>query len=311
MIVNEPFRVGTIRRWWGQLPEHAALARTAAHAPLRVEVNGHPISHSVTLGKLSATCVAWIHLVQELPRLVVEVPERQWSPMSLVLQQRPSPGAFEAVLCLDVPSVAIDQGLLILLNGVAFRRPSWVFDLPFASAVVLTGDLGKNLSHTDIAEDERYRAMLSHLNKQADDLLISRLDDTRGLGPEFDAGSEVWAVELCARLRERELEVSAAKVDRWLKERQFARDLENPDLWGILRAELESLPDDSAGKKLETRLTRALSEAGRAFFEAGKTLRCCRLWVRLVDLGQLREAKWHRGSVGEFSGAARSLRAGK
>ncbi len=293
LTVREPLRVGTIRRWWGQLPEHAALVRTAAYAPLRMEVNRKPISHSVTLGILSATCVAWVHLVQELPKLRVEVPERQWSPMVVVFPQSHSPGRFEVVLCLDVPSAAGMEGLLILLNGVAFLRSQVVFHLPFACAVVLTGDLSKNLSHTDLAEDDRYRSMLAHLNDQADDLLVSRLDDTGGLGPEFDEGSAHWVPDLCARLRERKLDGSAAKVERWLKERQFAQDLENPDLWGALRTELESLATDPAGKKLETRLLGALSEAGRSFFEAGKTLRCCRLWVRLVELGQIRDAAWY------------------
>jgi hypothetical protein len=77
-----------------------------------------------------------------------------------------------AVLCLTNPIFAEVQGVTFVLNGVSFKREFTVLNCPYACGLVYVQHLNKNVSHTDIVEDDAYRQVVEVLIQSVDELWL-------------------------------------------------------------------------------------------------------------------------------------------
>lgn len=72
---------------------------------------------------------------------------------------------------LAVPQVAGREGLLLISRGVTFRRSNLVLGNPLACAVVTADHLEKNLSQTDLVENEDYHQLIQQVQSQVECLI--------------------------------------------------------------------------------------------------------------------------------------------
>lgn len=144
-------------------PEKDVLKKFCRRAPITIQTD---LEHLTDTNFHPQDFLAW-KLWQGQGRLV-----SMSTPMSFqgMVSESTWSGPYSYALCLTNPVYAEVQGLRIVLNGVEFHRKSKVLGCKFACGVVYIEDLNKNVSHTDIAEDESYRQMLEHLGQRIDEL---------------------------------------------------------------------------------------------------------------------------------------------
>lgn len=260
--------------------------------PSQLMLNDRSLRRNVRFGH-SPGCAAWRHLTPAAPeaaRLRVEQPEPLVAPFC-ASDVADSGSDLEAVITLGSTEECQRERLLLLCHGIAVPRPARALGYPFASAVVVAKGLRKNLSHSDLVEDEVYGKLLEELRCQTEALIVSRLDDPRPLPDSVALPLYAQSDELKERFTKRGLARQRRVVDRWIHEVHFARDVANEGLWDKVSHELSLLAGEPAAA-METRLAGKLREAGQAFFRTGKTQRAAACWERLLQLGRMRKAAW-------------------
>lgn len=279
-------------RWLFGPPESSILRANLHHGPAEVCLDGKKLSQPLRLGH-SSKCVAWLHTVsKEGPRLLVEPPDSSWSPACTVIGPTPSEDPFEAVLTLAPSSVCQNEGLLLIVHGLTFRRPAGLLGCFFACGAVRMDSLRKNISHSDLAEDDLYRDLLERLTHSVEMLIVKRMEDPSPLPQDMLLTFLSFARELEERLSARGLPKLRAVVVRWSKEAVFARDVLNDGNWRAVLSELEKLCNTASGEAMAGRLEKTLREAGYAQFLDGDIHLAVSHWERLVALGKVRNSPW-------------------
>lgn len=280
------------RAWLFGPSEDLFLLGVTYLGPSQLMLNDRSLRRNVRLGH-SPGCAAWRHLTPAAPeasRLRVEQPDPLVAPLC-ASDVADSGSSLEAVITLGSTEECQRERLLLLCHGIAVPRPAVALGYTFASAVVVAKGLRKNLSHSDLVEDETYARLLEELRFQVEELIVSRLDDPRPLPDSVAHPLYAQADELKRRLGDRRLDEARKVVDRWLHEVHFARDVANEGLWAKVSHELSLLEGEPAAA-METRLAGKLREVGQAFFRTGKTQQAAACWERLLQLGRMRKAAW-------------------
>jgi tetratricopeptide (TPR) repeat protein len=293
VLVREKFRTKRVLgNLFGSPLEKTALIRTAAFAPLStLEVNGQAVGRKVAVGCTSPSSLAWAHLYSNQPKLNVQTPDPNWAQSSLITSPKSSLQGFEAVLALDGPAKAKDHGMILVCNGVAFERPSTILACPFGHGLV-SGPFHKNVSHTDLAEDQTYNGVIQWLDEELDKLVVQRLDCELPIPGHLHRPMLEWAQLLVGRLTAAQQLEDAVKIQRWVKEQSFLMNLRNDKLWESLLEELEELGPSPQGHALERRLRTSLTKASRQALESTDLHDCQALCSRTYQLAQLRQASW-------------------
>ncbi|MCA9796112.1 MAG: hypothetical protein KC910_30100, partial [Candidatus Eremiobacteraeota bacterium] len=150
------------------------------YAPLELTVDTHRVNDTVALGTHSPTALAWLWL-----------PASEGQRASLLFPRNPHPDSapscaaetlrgerdFSALLVLESPINAEREGLTLVVRGLSFRRPNTVLGFPMACGVVSAPFLRKNISHTDLAENEDYQQLIEELRRQVRELVLRRCDN--------------------------------------------------------------------------------------------------------------------------------------
>lgn len=163
LVLKYPVTWKRIRgRFDTKSPEAEVLKNFCSRAPLRIYTD---------LGILNEDefgpqdFLAWQYLRGTEIHAPLRVPSRRTGFCSHDSWQEP----YSALLCLANPIYSEVHGLTIVLNGVTFRRAK-VLGCPYACGIVFVSHLNKNLSHTDIVEDEAYHRLLDTLRATVDAL---------------------------------------------------------------------------------------------------------------------------------------------
>lgn len=293
LTINEGLQIARATKGlFTSLPESQALETLASFAAAEVTLNGKNISQVVSLGTQSPTCLAWTHIRSQTPRLRVSEPSPDWCPECLILSaQENTRGNYEAVLVID-HSAASKQAcdVLIVNDGISFHRPAGLFDTPFAQVVVATS-LSKNLSHTDLVEDEAYHRLKNSLQCDLDDLFHQRLESRLPLPSSQLSHLLSWSQSLEARLKGRGAHPAAARVALWRKETQFAFDALNEERWAELREELGQIETQSLRRADILRVSQALAQAALGALEASQFKACHTCLERVRELLHLQGQK--------------------
>lgn len=138
-------------------------------APLTIVNNGRLEGTRVNGGVFDSSVFAWRHLTGQ-QRMKVVIPERRYD--LTVSRKGQSPVGSSMVISLHDGFAARTSGLILLSRGVAFQRSSLELGCPMAQAVVTADHLEKNLSQSDLVEDEAYRELLRAVKAQVDDLVL-------------------------------------------------------------------------------------------------------------------------------------------
>lgn len=293
LTLKEGFTVRRVaRRWWSVSPEQAALDQCCRNAPLKLTVQGRALSEDIKSGCSSPSSLAWLQLKGSEKGLRSQVPDPQWSPSCLVLALEKGPPEIDAVLCLDLPPVAEREGVRFIVNGVSFPRPNKILGVPFAYGVISCGNLDKNASHTDLAENHSYHHLLQELEGLCESLLVRRLASDIAL-PEICLHPLLkWSPELIRRLRDKGRGEDVAVVTRWVKETEFMLNLQSDEAWLPLRDELRALGSSPAGLELTSRTAKRLARATLLTLDSGSSIDCRKYCLRLVELAEMSQAKW-------------------
>ena len=298
VVVTEGFTLkGTLKRWWGVFPEQAVLKNLGRYAPLSLIVDGREEHTELSLGTDSESCFSWSRLtVQSSPYSVVKPSREQhkFCDGDFVLK---IPNLVDAVFCLDQPELAAQRGLTIICNGVAFSRSQHPLKVPMAYGVIM-GEFRKNLSHSDLADDEHLKSILEKVVAQLELQVHHRLISQVPLPAASIRPLLSWAPTLVTRLRGRGMERQAKEVELWIKETKFLQELRNEAQWRRFREELEHLALAERKERLYLRSQTALRSAALQDFEAGNYHSCRQLCTRLCELEELcggqQSERWER-----------------
>ncbi len=137
-------------------------------APLKVINNGQVEGARVTGGLYESSIMAWRHLQGE-QAMNVAVPKRSYD--LTLSQKKVSPTVSSMVVSLHEPNWARQQGLLLLSRGVAFRRPLALLGCPLALVVITADHLEKNLSQSDLVENDDYHLIIEAAKAEVEDLI--------------------------------------------------------------------------------------------------------------------------------------------
>lgn len=141
-------------------PELANLMRVCRYAPLELKVDGDLLNEPF---QLPSPCVG-VKIYPSLdPRAKVSaLPDGRFP----CAPAGPAPVA--AVLALGGTSL----GLAFIHQGILFRRPHKLLGLNCLTGLVVAPELKKNLSHSDLVENDTYTAVVEQLRLWAIDLLV-------------------------------------------------------------------------------------------------------------------------------------------
>ncbi|MBI3927573.1 MAG: hypothetical protein HY319_18685 [Armatimonadetes bacterium] len=172
--------------------ERVALWR-ACHAPIPIELDGRRLDRAVDLGP----ALAWSCLRGHV-ELSVGAPD------SPVRRELAVPRGFSAVLAMGRRRPETDPlpeaGLTLIVHGVSYRKPD-PFGLPetaVARAVVAAPGLKRDLSRSEVVEDEAYHEVLAALRQQFCGLAVELAE---ALG-DLEAAEQLSARELLERIAE-------------------------------------------------------------------------------------------------------------
>lgn len=141
------------------------------HAPLDLRVNGKARNSGVSLGLYQGEGPFARRQLQGQQPLRSARPGLRRLDV-LVSANRPSSVASSMLIGLATPEVAEREGLLLVSRGVSFYRPQELLKNPLACAVVTADHLEKNLSQTDLVENEDYQALIRAVREQVEDLFL-------------------------------------------------------------------------------------------------------------------------------------------
>ncbi|MGE0494703.1 MAG: hypothetical protein AB7S38_36170 [Vulcanimicrobiota bacterium] len=150
-------------------PELSTLLRLCRYAPLTLTLNGKRLTQAVTLGA-AANLLSCLHLDCPTQPLMV----RMLTGADCLVEQRPSPGGFSAVLGLGRESLAQFVGLTFICEGVAFRANRALLGFPLAMGVVSAPGLRPDLSHGNIVRDAAYERLVEGLGEQVEEMVLAR-----------------------------------------------------------------------------------------------------------------------------------------
>ncbi|MGE0494522.1 MAG: hypothetical protein AB7S38_35260 [Vulcanimicrobiota bacterium] len=141
-------------------PELANLMRVCRHAPLQLKVDGDLLNEPI---QLPSPCMG-VKIYPSLdPRAKVSaLPDGRFPSAPA------GPAPVAAVLALGGTS----RGLAFIHQGILFRRPHKLLGLNCLTGLVVAPELKKNLSHSDLVENDTYTAVVDQLKAWAVDLLV-------------------------------------------------------------------------------------------------------------------------------------------
>lgn len=185
--------------------EGELLRRFAQFAPLKITINDVPI-----MSRRLMVLVPALNLSRGssgLPKL------KKVGRADLEIYQDRSQSTFSALIGSRENSWAQDWSFVY--QGITFTRSAEDLGLPGLGGIVWCDQFRKNLSHSDLVEDEAYQEIISRLKTCLHDYLTSHLTkqrlDRNSLGEWARMGS--WAAK---RLREAHNIEEATRVDAWV-----------------------------------------------------------------------------------------------
>lgn len=280
--VSESFQLNrTVQRWWGTLAEKGSLKDFGKLAPIELRLDEQTLEESYEVE--ASSCFSWARNNLHSPPYRIVEPDFQWNIQGRLSPPNEGYGDLASVVCFCDCASAEEVGLTILSNGVTFWRPQSEIGVPLACGLI-SGSFTKNLSHTDLATDEKLRQAIVHFSHQAEVQLIHRLQSGRPLPDHIVEIFYRWAPEFTQRLRKRTWLEEAAIIQVWMKEIEFLRDLQNEDLWQKFFLEFQEMLPGPNKDKAKQRLHRGLAVASVQEFESGRYLNCQSLLERMFLL---------------------------
>ncbi|MCA9796986.1 MAG: hypothetical protein KC910_34485, partial [Candidatus Eremiobacteraeota bacterium] len=169
VVVDKGF--GLTSRVTNVHPELANLMRVCRYAPLQLKVDEQTINEPF---RLPSPCLG----VKVYPSLD---PRAKLSalPDGRFPSQESGQAPVAAILALGGAS----RGLAFVHQGILFRRPHTMLGLGSLTGLVVAPDLKKNLSHSDLVENDTYQEVVTQLKKWAVDLLLEICRDPDSLAP--------------------------------------------------------------------------------------------------------------------------------
>ena len=204
------------------------------YAPLDLKVNGQPKGSTVPMGLHQEDGPFARLFAQGSQTLRISRPGSRRNDVFFA-DSRNSPVASSILVGLATPVVAKREGFLLISRGVAFRRPSSLLGNPLACAVVSADHLEKNLSQTDLVENEDFQALVAEVRRQIDSLLEEVCKNPPLWRPESARALASWlqsayapeqrppAVELFFRMQQ--LEQSFTTPERTEEQIQYYENL--------------------------------------------------------------------------------------
>lgn len=135
-------------------------------APLKLSNNGQVRSTPVRLG--GPEVFAWRAIRGSQPMIMVE--PRGHYPRS---DSSPAPAVPSTILIgFSTTKTALSTGLLLVSRGVTFKRPQSLLGFPMACAIATADHLEKNLSQSDLVEDDDYHRLLEVIQMEIQALVL-------------------------------------------------------------------------------------------------------------------------------------------
>lgn len=242
--------------WRGGHAEHTLLRKSCCHAPLHLTVNEKSVQSPITVGK-SQECLAWLQVGIPAGPCPPTEPSTEWARACLKIKEEPVAQEFGCVLALSPEPEAQREGLDLLNNGVHFQRGRHLLVTPFAHGI-LWGPLDKNVSHSDLAENEKYRRLLEWGHSTADWLTLRRLESPIPIPQSYLPVLITEAPKLADRFRRNGDVNSADAVKAWVAETQFLLHLKDEHRWKALLGALAEIRDPELLAARRLRLSNAL-----------------------------------------------------
>ncbi|MBN9416937.1 MAG: hypothetical protein J0I12_15940 [Candidatus Eremiobacteraeota bacterium] len=183
------------------------------YAPLDLKVNGQPKGSYVPMGLHQDQGPFARLYAQGTQNLRISRPGTRRNDVYFA-PNRSSAVASSLLVGLATPQVAEREGLLFISRGVAFRRPSSLLGNELACAVVSADHLEKNLSQTDVIENDDFHALVAEARRLVEVLVeevcsnppLWKQDQARALQTllesRYPAEPRPPAVELFFRLQQ-------------------------------------------------------------------------------------------------------------
>ena len=300
LTVEESGTVGKMVRWVRGTPEFSLLIKHAVFGAAPLILGGQEVGQPVRVG-VARSSGAWRHFRHDGFPLELRSPNPEYS-KGCVRSRRDSPGEFSAVLTLGKVDDCQQDGLTVLLNGISFLRPARVLGYPVFSGVISLAHLRKNVSHTNLANNQTYKDLLQLLRQLGEELFLERIRHPKALPLELLDDLLESSGLLSKSFRARSELTKAAEVDLWVKEVRYSRNLQDLSLWRELLQELERYkPSGKKAMAMELRLAGIIRRAAGERFRLGRIGEVANLWVRLVELGQARNTDWESTESGTLS----------
>ncbi len=140
------------------------------YAPLDLKVNGQPKGSAVPMGLHQDPGPFARLFAQGTQTLRISRPGSRRNDIYFA-PNRPSALASSILVGLATPEIAEREGFLIVSRGVTFRRPTALLGNWLACAVVTADHLEKNLSQTDLVENEDFHALVAETRRHIETLI--------------------------------------------------------------------------------------------------------------------------------------------
>ncbi len=224
-------------------PEKDVLSKFCARAPIAVKAG---MNHLSSRDFAPQGFLAWKYWKSR------QSPWRVIRPSFGVVEEREWEQPFGLVLTLVNPMFSEVQGFNIVLNGIQFRRPGSVLGCPYACGVLYAAHLTKNVSHTDLVEDQAYQEMMKVVRGCVDELWedLARSSQTPGgnrsqlvlyLKGRFKSGRSE-AMELLITRLDLDQKLAGGRSEEFLQEARQLEDEGNPERARMIREKvLDSL----------------------------------------------------------------------
>lgn len=288
--------VGGLFRRAASLEETLQLA---ACAPLEVSLDGRWLSEGFRLPKswLVGASLHWTH-----PRLPLHLWGGSYGPR----REEPSPGEFSAIFVLLPVEEAARTGLTVVHQGVSYRVRDPEFNVPGVSAVVMSDELERNLSRSEILWNNTYRSLREHLLLGAQKLIWASLESPDRFHPRMQAcqKSVQWAYD--ARCKQG---VEHAQAASWLAVQ--ARLSTHPTPQALADLAIEQLRLNNPRKAEDFRLAAIalLLENFRRLTQSRELERNLMTWVPLLgDLVKALDESERKASLRNFLAMVEPLR---
>lgn len=268
--------------WRGNYAELPVLKQSCSYAPLWLEVNGRPIQEPIQVGR-SPDCIAWLQLGAlsgpEPPR----EPTSQWAPYCARYKMESGTEGFGCVIALSSQEQAREEGVGLLSNGVLFERSGAWLGAPMAHGV-LWGPLDKNVSHTDLAENDNFNRLIYWGQTSIEWLLLQRMESELPIPEPSLTELLDWAPKLEERFHSRGEVDLAGRVRGWITETRFLLDLKDDVRFEQLLKALARITDQNVLASKRRKVGLALLQAAEMSLQAGNYQECQPLSLKLAVL---------------------------